>query len=323
MQVRRVFDAAIRRQAWWLILLLPLSWLYRAITALRNFAYDKGLFRQHAAPLRIISVGNIVAGGTGKTPFVLWLASQCQAAIISRGYPHSIKEPLLLGKEDAPLCDEPLLLARRTGLPVYVCKDRVAAARRAAADGCRLAILDDGFQHRRLARDVDVVLVDGHNPFGFGRFLPCGYLRDAPKRLAQASYIVATGINSEADLQKVQLQLARYTKAPIYGAHLVATGLVMTDGSKAPQLRGLRVAAFCGLAGPERFFSLLTEQGAVLTRTLALADHQQISEVEMRELKKGCDLLVCTEKDAVKLQPDSSLAYLAVQLSFVGRTPSI
>jgi tetraacyldisaccharide 4'-kinase len=221
-------------------------------------------------------VGNVVAGGTGKTPFVLFLAqhfSQKRVAILSRGY--------------GAFPDEPTLLSRRIpGLSIYVGADRVKLAKQAVADGADLLILDDGFQHRRLHRDFDLVLLDGEDPFGKGHYLPRGFLRDSPKRLAQADAVLAQGVHFKMIPQRI----------------------LGFQGEEIPSVLGWKVGVFCGIAKPARFKKTVSGLGCEIVSEWILADHQA---PEMKKLKRfvsecralGAKALLCTEKDQVKLSP--------------------
>ena len=170
----------IERGAWFLA---PLSWLWGLVSFCRNTLYDRGWLSISRVERPVVSVGNLVAGGTGKTPLVHLIASRFahrRVAILSRGY--------------GPIPDEPLLLRRRlSAVKVYIGKNRVELAKQAIEEGAQLLILDDGFQHRALHRDFDLVILSGADPFGKGHFLPRGFLRDSPRRLKDADAIFISG----------------------------------------------------------------------------------------------------------------------------------
>ena len=180
---------------------LPLHWLARAWVGCRNGAFDRGILEQVEPPLPVVSVGNISLGGTNKTPMVEYLARHLLEAgvsvgVVSRGYSGASPGPLEVGRGDVPrelAGDEPLMLARM--LPrarVLVCRDRLAGVRRLAQLGAEAVVADDAFQHRRLGRDVDLVLVDATCPFGNGRLLPAGLLREPLSSLERADLVVVT-----------------------------------------------------------------------------------------------------------------------------------
>lgn len=287
-------------------LLRALSYLYQGGVALRNAAYDRGWIKAVDCGLPVISVGNIVAGGTGKTPFVKFLAEHLmndfQVAILSRGYRSSNENTgrSLLVTTETPVLecgDEPYWLAKH--LPraqVWVGKNRAQSAKRAREAGAELLILDDGMQHRQLKRDFEIVLVNGDDPFGKGFFLPRGLLRDAPHRLKDAHLIVVRGQTDE--------QLSQWTKAP----------LVFTQTKTKTSLQGKKVAAFCAIANPHRFLKSVREAGGEIVATLLKPDHDVFSVQELEEFaeRSQADIVVCTEKDEVKL-PVSELPVVALR----------
>lgn len=281
-------------------LLRALSYLYRGGVALRNWGYDHEWFKSFKAPLPIISVGNIVAGGTGKTPFVKFLVEQLQGvgpvAILSRGY-RSLAE-----KSGQTLCvnaktvvvecgDEPYWLSQQ--LPqaqVWVGKNRCKSAHQAHAAGARIAILDDGMQHRQLKRDFEIVLMNGDDLLGKGFFLPRGFLRDSPRRLQEADLI---GVVGEAPQAEVEKELRRWSDASI----------VFFQTKTEVSLQGKRVGVFCAIAAPERFLKTVRAAGGKIITTYFKPDHHPFfpHEVEHFAKESGAEMLVCTEKDFVKL----------------------
>jgi tetraacyldisaccharide 4'-kinase len=257
------------------------SLLFRAGVSLRSFMYRTSLLPSREAPLPVISIGNIVAGGTGKTPFTAKLARDLapyrRVAILMRGYRGG---------------DEALMLRDHLDIPIYVDRTRLEAAHIAFQDECDLALLDDGLQHRKLKRDLEIILVDGSDPFGKGHFLPRGYLRESPRALRRADAVVITHFSEEA-LQAV----TPYTDAPIIGMRYKAS---------RRDLAGKRVALLCGIAKPHHFVSLVEELGADIVKKLILPDHiaptnGQLQALINESLDAGCDEIVCTEKDWVKL----------------------
>jgi tetraacyldisaccharide 4'-kinase len=298
-------------------LLRGMSCGFHAGVMLKNFAYDAGLLEPVRAALPVVSIGNIVAGGTGKTPFVLFLAKEllkiCKVAIISRGYrsqTEKTKEVVQVQSSSCPMqCgDEPLFLARKLEeAPVFVGKRRKAAAQLAAAQGAKIILLDDGMQHRKLFRDVEIVVLDGSDLFGKGFYLPRGFLRDSPKRLKEADYLVVNGMQKGC-----QEALQKWSKAPLIG--------VQTFLANGDEIRGKKVGLFCAIARPARFVKSVQEAGAEVVETLTALDHSRITEQELQEFgarckTKGAECLVCTEKDGVKysLALDLSLPVIILQ----------
>jgi tetraacyldisaccharide 4'-kinase len=286
-------------------LLKPFSVLYRAGVQLRHLAYDKKWLPSIKVEVPVISVGNIIAGGTGKTPLVQLLAEQLQpfgaVAILSRGYRSTMersgKVAKLRGELDPDLYgDEPCLLASKLKkAAVWVGKDRVLSARLAIDIGAEVLILDDGMQYRRLHRDLEIVMVRDEKKSGF---LPSGMYRDLPERLAKADLIVANGQVDEAWLKG-------YSQAPIVGVKMV-TGA---------DLRGKKVGLFCAIAQPERFVKTVETAGGNIVDTWFKADHRGFSARQLRAFheKTGAELLVCTEKDAVKLPENLQIPILPIQ----------
>lgn len=296
------YPAAWTRITWLTVLLLPLSWLFRAGVALRRAAYRAGWLRSVRLPVPVIVVGNISVGGTGKTPLVIWLAAQLKLAgytpgIVSRGYGGSARAPRAVAADDDPAqCgDEPVLLARHTACPVWIGADRVAAARalRTAHAGCDVIISDDGLQHYRLARDAEVAVVDGARGLGNGRLLPAGPLREPPARLREVDAVV---------LRQPAAQPARYADRQ-FGMSLEPAALRdlsdPTHRETAAFFQGKRVHAVAGIGNPPQFFDMLTGLGIVHTAH-AYPDHHAFSAADLQF--SDCDAVVMTEKDAVKCE---------------------
>jgi tetraacyldisaccharide 4'-kinase len=283
------------------LLYLP-SLLFGLTIKLRNFSYNHSLFKQYKADACVISIGNIVAGGTGKTPFILMLAKKlsvsCKVAILSRGYGSKAEKmgPQLvtLGKTAQDVGDEPLLLANQ--IPeamVIVGKDRVQSAKMAVELGAEVILLDDGMQHRRLYRDFEIVISGAYKN---GRYLPGGMLRDDPKRIDQADLIV-TSTPKERNEVGVQTILKEFRFA---------------SGEKKRTLGKSKVALFCGLGSPHRFLKSIEDEGLEIVMAQFLSDHQMISLQNLKQFaheakKRGAELLLCTEKDWMKLRDQREL----------------
>lgn len=279
--------------------LRALSYLYRTGVALRNFGYDTKLLPSAKVEAVVISIGNIVAGGTGKTPMVKLLAQQLasdyKVAILSRGYRSEVERTgdvvEIESEETVERCgDEPFWLSKEVpSAKVWVGKNRLIGATLAIADGAQVLILDDGMQYRRLKRDFEIVVIDGDDPFGKGFFLPRGFLRDTPLRLKKADLIV---VNQAKCHQKFKELLRKYTDAPTIFMRL------KTDAD----LKGRRVGVFCAIGRPDRFMQTVRDCGAEIVATLFKPDHDPFSMAEIDQFarRSGAEILVCTEKDAIK-----------------------
>ncbi len=293
--------------------LLPFSLLYGIIAWLRGKCYDYGSCSSYRAAVPVVSVGNLAVGGTGKTPVVDWLIKAFRqqgkrVAVVSRGYGGSFAaevgvvsdgEGLLLQATEAG--DEPFLLARRNPQTVVmIAKKRAAGVRHAveqyAAD---IVILDDGFQHRAVARDLDLLLLDAERPFGNRLALPGGLLREFPTALNRADLLLLTRAEKPAGIADIA--------KPIWTSrHQIADYAVSLTGERVSfaELKGKKLLAFAGIADPEGFYTALAAAGLCITEKRSFSDHVKFdteSLAEVVSLSKGCDALLTTEKDAVKL----------------------
>ena len=322
-------------------ILALLSGFYRLVVDLRNVLYDQGWFRKYHPPVPlVISVGNLVAGGTGKTPVTLLLAQEYYLertlAILSRGYRSKAQElslPVVLCHGEGPIypasyCgDEPYLMAQR--LPkalLIVGKDRKKAADIAAKAGVSVLLLDDGMQHRSLARDYEIIVMDALDPFGLDRYLPRGFLREGKKGLSRGDLIVLNHVRDEAHFFEVKKKIEPYVKAPIVGVNTRVEGVFDLSGKPVTLEKGEKVALFCGIAHPEYFKETLLGLGCNVVAEKALGDHRECDKqalIEFTKLakKKEAKRLLCTEKDKVKLpmnvQLDLPVDWIKMQLTWV------
>lgn len=275
-------------------LLTPLSALYRIVIWLRKKTYQLGWLKQYQLSVPVIIVGNLTVGGTGKTPFVIWLAHQLKAAgftpgIISRGYGgQQLDSPQLVTANSSPsqFGDEPVLLAQHTGCPVFVFPKRVAAGKKLLeTTNCDIIIADDGLQHYALKRDIEIVIVDGIRHFGNQHCLPAGPLREPLSRLNEIDFLIFNGGNHPHGHQM----------------HLHAEALFnITDPTQQRTLTdfsGQTIHAVAGIGNPERFFSQLREQNITLIPH-AFPDHHPYQKSDLNFPIKHP--IIMTEKDAVK-----------------------
>ncbi len=306
----------LRGSNWAPSALLPLSWLYRAAVATRNARYDRGAGVRRA-PIPVVSVGNLTVGGTGKTPLVGEIVSRLatlgrRPAVVSRGYggragrgPLFVRDASGAGPGPDVTGDEPWMLAARfPGVPVLVGSDRYRGVVAAADEGAEVAVLDDGFQHRRLARDLDIVVLSGERPFGNGRLLPAGPLREPPSSLRRADLLVLVAEGERPVEPEVHSELESVPRFGVVHARKRPLGFVSADGEAAPQPE--RAVAFCGIGDPASFRRMVERIGVTLAGFVEFPDHHRFSESEIAALlaraeSEGLPLLT-TEKDLARLQ---------------------
>jgi tetraacyldisaccharide 4'-kinase len=286
------------------VVLLPLSWFFGAASVLRRSLYRWGIFRAHRIGRPVVIVGNLTVGGTGKTPLVIWLAQQMKASgfkvgIVSRGYGRSGSAPHLVEAANGWRLsgDEPWLIRNATDCPMVVAADRVAGARVLAELGVDVIIADDGLQHLRLARDFEIVVVDGSRGFGNGRLLPSGPLRESLSRLNRVDAVVVNGPSAHLPALKA-FHSPRIIQMSLVAAHAVP---LEDSGQARPvplaSFAGRRVHAVAGIGNPARFFDLLRAHG-LDTIEHPFPDHHPFAAEDLRFLD-GRPVLM-TEKDAVK-----------------------
>jgi tetraacyldisaccharide 4'-kinase len=285
---------------------------YRAVVHWRNRAFDRGARESVRVDVPVISIGNLTTGGTGKTPLVAALAKWFRArgvrvSIVSRGY----------GRGDADENDEAAELHQRlSDVPHVQDPDRVRAAQIAIAElETQLILMDDGFQHRRLRRDLDIVLIDATCPFGFGHLLPRGLLREpiANVRRADAVIITRTDQVPETRLRSITEVVRRYhATVPIMRCRHRVTELLIEGGQRLPAtvLDGASVALLCGIGNPDAFRATVLELGVQIVSERLLSDHASYDRQSIQEIERWLgslppfDYVVCTQKDLVKIRSD-------------------
>ncbi|MCJ0824659.1 tetraacyldisaccharide 4'-kinase [Luteimonas sp. 50] len=274
-----------------------LSAIYGAAIRTRLALYRGGLLRRRRAGVPVLVVGNLVAGGSGKTPLVIALVERLRAAgwtpgVATRGYGRDDSAtPLWVDAQTDPVRggDEPVLIARRTGAPVRADRDRLAAARALVAEGCDIVVCDDGLQHYRLARDLEIEVLDAHRRHGNRRLLPAGPLREPVERAAACDFHVANAGDGDANVGFGEWPMR------LLSGH----ALPLLGGRPQPlsSFAGQRVHAVAGIGDPERFFAMLRGLGIAVVPH-AFADHHRF---EADDFQFGSDLpVLMTEKDAVK-----------------------
>jgi tetraacyldisaccharide 4'-kinase len=313
----RYFDLISKRDRHWTATLARWSLAcasipYALATDLRNSAYHNGVLKTRGVQAPVISVGNITTGGTGKTPTVAWLvnwlcAAGLRPAIVSRGYRS------LPGMEN----DEKLLLDKLcSGVPHLQQPDRWQSAERAIRElQADIIVLDDGFQHRRLHRDLDIVLIDALNPWGYGWLLPRGLLRERRSHLQRADVLLITRceLASNDQLQELKQQISRWTPAPVLRTAFQPREFVNWSGERQAlvEVAEKRAFAFCGIGNPDAFRRTLTSLAAAVPedRLMVFPDHHHyrlgdLHRIGSRARRAQAEILLTTQKDLVKVQRD-------------------
>ena len=314
-------------------MLSAFSWLYSKIIDQRNLRYESGTFKTHSLSVPVISVGNITVGGTGKTPLVALIAEILsdngeKVCVISRGYKRSNPKKRVLVSDGGKILadvnvsgDEPFELARELlGKAIVIADaDRVNAGKWATREfGVSAIVLDDAFQHRKIARDIDIVTIDATNPFGNEKTLPGGILREPIENLARADAIVITRANLTENLDALKTKITNFNQhATILESEnkiseLIKLSSFSPDRDETQEtvpvkdLADQTALAFCALGNPENFYKQLELEGLIIKKTKAFTDHYNYSQRDIARLeslatKHKCKALLTTVKDAVKL----------------------
>lgn len=280
----------------WLLapLLWPLSLIFKIVSRHRRQRYQSGQQSTYRAPVPVIVVGNITAGGNGKTPVVIWLVEMLQSlgfkpGVVSRGYGGKTEHYPLLVQSDTPSAqsgDEPLLIKRRTGAPVAVDPVRSQAVKALLEQDVDIVVTDDGLQHYALERDIELVVIDGQRRFGNQYYIPFGPLREGFKRLSDVDFLITNG--GTAQQGEIAMMLAP------------SDAVNLKTGERMPVQALKQLVAFAGIGHPPRFFNTLNDLEADVVKTQAFADHQTFEPSELSALAKQGQHLIMTEKDAVK-----------------------
>ncbi|MUK92072.1 tetraacyldisaccharide 4'-kinase [Aliivibrio fischeri] len=293
-------------------LLWPLSCLFKWIATKRKSDYQSGKKQSYRSSVPVVVVGNITAGGNGKTPVVVWLVEQLQSkgykvGVASRGYggkaPHY---PYLLTETTTPDIsgDEPVLIKQRTKAEVAVAPVRSEAVKMLEQQGVDFIITDDGLQHYALQRDIEFIVIDGKRRFGNQHYIPLGPLREGVERLSSVDFLICNGGESQENEVSMRLQPSE------------AINLVTGERRSVSSLSNL--VAFAGIGHPPRFFETLNQLKANVVHTQGFEDHKAFEPTEIEQLMQYGEQLIMTEKDAVKCQSfaQSSWWYLPVDATF-------
>ncbi|UDG81134.1 Tetraacyldisaccharide 4'-kinase [Candidatus Hartigia pinicola] len=298
--------------SWLYILLLPLSFLYGFSVLVRRISYKIGLFRSWKASVPVVIVGNLTVGGNGKTPVVIWIVESLTKAgyrvgVVSRGYGGTAKRyPLVLTPTITTIQagDEPVLIYNRTKVPVAVAPKRTDAIKILLKNyALDVIVSDDGLQHYALSRDYQIIVIDGKRRFGNGWWLPAGPMREREKRLKTVNAVI---INDGSPRKNEILMVLEGN---------IAVNLL--SGYKTPVTELKTIVAMAGIGYPSRFFTVLENKGLQLIQTYAFSDHQSYQRQKLILLTPNNEILLMTEKDAVKCQSfaQPNWWYLPVQAS--------
>jgi len=303
--------------AWVGWFLMPFGWLYGLIVSIRRKLYESGK-RQLHLPVTLLSVGNIEVGGTGKTPVTIWLANRIagmgyNVSVVARNFGKRTRAcRVRLDNDDvrSNFTDEVLLLAESLlgKCSVYAGRSKSEAAMKAyRGEKPDIIIVDDGFQHLQLFRDIELLVLDFASPFGQGGILPSGTLREFPTVISKADHIWINRIPTGMSAEWIKRRVSDYNwKAPVQFSRIEHTGVRFINGKSLPDIPSKTVFAFCGIGKPESFRNSLEEAGIRLEGLEAFPDHHLYSEGDIDQLKgimerTGASALITTAKDAVKL----------------------
>ncbi len=309
--------------------LTVLSWFYRLIVGVRNFLYNVSILKSTKVSATVISIGNITTGGTGKTPLVAWLCNyfigkNIKTAVLTRGY-----------KKKGDVADEPAMLTKAVpSVIVMVNPDRVAGAEKAINEHkAKLLVMDDGFQHRRLARDVNIVAIDAMVPFGNEKLLPAGLLREPIKSLKRADAVVITRANQNSPeiIEEIKRRVTAIKPDMVFAAAVhkpMYAKLIKDRQIPLEQMKGKKIYAFCGIGNPDAFFQTLTDMALNIVGKKVYNDHHLYINDDIEAIYEDArynkaEFVITTHKDWIKtalLSMDRfqiPFAAMMVELDFV------
>jgi tetraacyldisaccharide 4'-kinase len=309
---------------------------YSLVVKLRNFLYSKRWLEIHTADVPVISIGNITAGGTGKTPLVIWICRFLQnknvpCVILTRGY----KTAQNLKLKTQNYVDEPAILAESCPQAKVIVNPNRAEAAAEAVDkfGAKVLIMDDGFQHRRLHRDLDIVTIDATCPFGYGKALPAGLLREPVASLKRAGAAVLTRCDqiSESELSRIEKKLRLINPNMVIAKSIhnpICAKTVTGEKITIEQLKDKKIFAFCGIGNPDAFLNTIRNTGTNLVGSKIYNDHYHytndcLADIYEQARYLNADLILTTQKDWTRTtlpasaKKDIPFAYLAVEIKFI------
>jgi tetraacyldisaccharide 4'-kinase len=310
-----------RQNIWIRFILYPFMIIYYILSLVRNKLFDYGIFTIKKFPIPIISVGNITAGGTGKTPFTMYLIGALKQyykkiAVVSRGYKRKSKGLVIVSDGEGNMDtversgDEPFLIAQRSKESVVIVSEKRAEGIALAIDlfSSDLVLLDDAFQHRWIDRDCNIVLINSKKPVSEEYLLPAGNLRESYRQLKRADIIIFTHAENEVANKELAF-IHKYYSGPIFTCiHSPDYYLDFSSGNRYSLdfLKSSSVIAFCGIAEPQLFKEILIKQGVYLKDFIIFSDHHYYTEhdlltISKKAKKKGCTHIITTEKDLIKI----------------------
>lgn len=324
--------------------LLEISWLSLGIVKFRNQLYQKRVIKSKRLPCKVISIGNIVAGGTGKTPSVMAIAKMLQEttnfkiAVLSRGYRSKIRGNTIVSDggnilhDQSEVGDEPYLIAKKlSDVPIIIGKDRFKSGLMAIEKfNAQVIILDDGFQYLKLERDINILIIDSTQPFGYGYVLPRGYLREPLSAIKRADIILLTRVDQCSDLGSIYHNLNIIAPSvPIFESIHCPTSLYIVNENQNLQLdniKGKNILAVCGIANPLSFYNTLRSLHPSNVTLLRFPDHHEYTKDNIKIIRQKMhetksDYIVTTEKDSMKLNviQDIPVLVLNIELKLIGR----
>lgn len=317
LQTSNTWYHKVLRAVLYLISLLWKRWAY-----LRNLFFDFKIFRSYRLKIPVVSIGNIVAGGTGKTPLTIKLLLEISSekmGLLSRGYRTGIQKQLIIEPDkELPILDEPALIRRKvSNLYCFLGKNRLKLGKIAEHRKMDLIVMDDGLQYRKLQKDFEIITMNAFDLLGQNHFLPRGFLRDHPKRLLKAHLIAVNYVKKETHYQKICSFLKKYCNAPIIGMHPILSFVdYKTNQSLSPPAKA---GVFCGIAHPDNFVKGLIDENIEIVSSKILSDHEKISSIELEKFskeceKKGAKCMICTEKDLVSFSSNLKLPIVLAKM---------
>jgi tetraacyldisaccharide 4'-kinase len=328
-----------RTSPFWGVILSALSVLYGAAVYLRRIFFGLHIFKRKKLSSPVISVGNLTLGGTGKTPTVIQVAQLLmkhnrRPVVVSRGYGRTDETEIIVVSDGRSVLvdaqtggDEPVMMGSKLpGIPVVVGRKRYQAALRALQlFSPDVIVLDDGFQHIQLKRDLDIVLLDAGNSFGNGKLFPAGILREPIKALKRAQAVLITKTDITTDVGKLKETIQRHTGARIFTSRQVPVDLIdyrSSDVKPLIALRGSKVLALSGIARPDSFIVLLKSLGADIAAACTYRDHfdyqkSDLAAVFQKAADEKISMIVTTEKDAIRLKKMHAEGVWALRIEMI------